>query len=162
MISLNKLRSWHRHHHQYLIRRMYSRNVSTNFTTTVLPQKEKCLFFCSKIRLQQQDVFLLVNSRCVMTCYLPYQQETIETIKTYDNLVNLIYSLAGKDDDKTNLNSYNQYVKKQTNFIPLVPQIKRDDLIKDWNEIISIIREMGVVPEEADQVSLLYHNVKRS
>ena len=47
---------------------------------------------------------------------------------------------------------YQKYMQKQTRFVPLVIRPEQKELLQDWNEILAIITDMKVVPEEADQV----------
>ena len=50
---------------------------------------------------------------------------------------------------------YNKCMQKETKFIPLNIRPERKKLLEDWNEVLAIITEMKVVPEEADQVSFI-------
>ena len=90
------------------------------------------------------------------TYYLPYTQESIEEVKEYDHLINFINSLAKHGDNKSDEKRilYNECIQIQTKYIPLDVTLDRKEFIHDWNEVMTVITEMGVVPEEADQVSL--------
>ena len=54
---------------------------------------------------------------------------------------------------------YTDFIKPKPTYTPLVVQEDRRDLLQDWNEIISIMTEMKVVPEEADQVRSQGYNL---
>ena len=93
------------------------------------------------------------------THYLPYNHESIEIVKEYDKIINFINSLSKVGEIKDGCNKivtklYTDSLKIQTDFVPLMVELDRKKFIEDWNEVISIITEMKVVPEEADQVSL--------
>ena len=92
------------------------------------------------------------------THYLPYNQESIEVVKEYDNIINFINSLSKVGEIKGGGNKivpklYTDSLEIQTDFVPLTVELDRKKFIEDWNEVMSIITEMKVVPEEADQVS---------
>ena len=90
--------------------------------------------------------------------YLPYHQESIEKVENYNNLINCIDALILHNQIRpgetlARKQSYKEYIQVQTKYIPLEIHTERKQLLEDWNEVTSIITDMRVVPEEADQVS---------
>ena len=91
--------------------------------------------------------------------YLPYHQESIEKVENYNNLINCIDALILHNQIRpgetlARKQSYKEYIQVQTKYIPLEIHTDRKQLLEDWNEVTSIITDMRVVPEEADQVSV--------
>ena len=90
--------------------------------------------------------------------YLPYREESEEEVENYDNITNcidmLVQNIKRYPSAKNSRIStmYTDFIKPKPTYTPLVVQEDRRDLLQDWNEIISIMTEMKVVPEEADQV----------
>ena len=90
--------------------------------------------------------------------YLPYREESEEEIENYNNITNCIDMLVqnikryppGKNSRISTM--YTDFIESKPTYTPLVVHEDRRDLLQDWNEIISIMTEMKVVPEEADQV----------
>ena len=94
------------------------------------------------------------------THYLPYKNESPEHIEQQNTIVNHIDTLSEvKQSNVNNISDknasmlYQKYIQKQTRFVPLVIRSEQKELLQDWNEILAIITDMKVVPEEADQVT---------
>ena len=90
--------------------------------------------------------------------YLPYREESEEEVENYDNITNcidmLVQNIKRYPSAKNSRIStmYTDFIKPKPTYTPLVVHDDRRELLEDWNEIISIMTEMKVVPEEADQV----------
>ena len=124
------------------------------------PIKNNSTFGMVKRKLNN-TMILHKNKYHSKTHYLPYVFETPEQIEHQNNVINYIDTLAAKkinkshNDKETNVSmSYKQCIQKETKFIPLNIRPERKELLEDWNEVLAIITEMKVVPEEADQVAL--------
>ena len=97
--------------------------------------------------------------------YLPYREESEEEVENYNNITNwidmLVQNIKGYPSAKNSRIStmYTDYIKLKPTYTPLVVHEDRRDLLQDWNEIISIMTEMKVVPEEADQVRSQGYNL---
>ena len=127
----------------------------------VSPKIEQHGFVCSS-REKREGTTRMVGNHNYTTCtvYLPYELESIEQVENYDNLNNCIDSLVTTTKDKSKRVDitdvcplYNNLILLNTKYTPLNIHSERQELLQDWNEVISIITDMEVVPEEADQVS---------
>ena len=91
--------------------------------------------------------------------YLPYKLESVEVIKEYEHIICLVDSISITQNSyghkSPTQGPHQKYLKLPTKFIPLDSGDDREDLINDWNEITGLITEMGVTPEEADQVLII-------
>ena len=89
--------------------------------------------------------------------YLPYKCESVEVVKEYEHIICLMDSISTHTNNYGDKGAargiYQKYLKVPTKFVTLDSGVEREDLINDWNEITALIAEMGIVPEEADQVS---------
>ena len=126
------------------------------------PKIERTGFVCSS-REKLEKTTRVIGSYYYATCtvYLPYQLESVKQVENYNNLNNCIDTLVtttkdkNKRDDIADASSlYNNLIPLKTKYTPLNIHSERKELLQDWNEVISIITDMEVVPEEADQVSL--------
>ena len=92
--------------------------------------------------------------------YLPYTCQSFEDTEYNNTITNYMDSLAVNstkyynDQGKMVTTLYQQHIQKETKFIPLNINQDHKKLLEDWNELLAIITDMKVVPEEADQVNL--------
>ena len=92
--------------------------------------------------------------------YLPYTYQSLEDTEYNNTITNYMDTLAANstryynDQGKMVTTLYQQHLKKETKFIPLDIKTEHKELLQDWNEVLAIITDMKVVPEEADQVNL--------
>ena len=138
-------------------------STRTYFNSNVLlsPRFLQRGFVCSS-REEREGTKRIAQGHNYTTCtyYLPYEQESIEQVENYNNLNNCIDSLVttanrkNKQMESRNVSTlYGKFIQVKTKFTPLNIHSERHALLQDWNEVISIITDMEVVPEEADQVS---------
>jgi len=91
--------------------------------------------------------------------YLPYTCQSFEDTEYNNTITNYMDSLAANsnryynDHGKIVTTLYKEHIQKETKFIPLDINQEHKELLEDWNEVLAIITDMKVVPEEADQLS---------
>ena len=139
----------------------YSARMFLTTKARFSPKIKQHGFVCSSREKHERTTRMVGSSNyTTSTIYLPYQLESIEQVENYDNLNNCIDSLVTTTNDKikrvdsTDASPlYNNLIQIKTKYTPLNIHSERQELLQDWNELIAIITDMEIVPEEADQVS---------